>query len=476
MKKFLSCYHPRFATSLVFMLQSTEYDTAEYLAWFWRAPDLRHVARRGSLKLTAKARLLVMLARIIIFAEAAIIVILAHFAITQAPYLVAIVAFILISPLITVYGLAAVLWLGKVLVQNPKERAIIARASKTLETQPGLRIAIAGSYGKTTFKESLLAVLSEGKNVAATPGNMNTPLGISRFIARLKGDEDVLIFELGEYYPGDIARLCNLVRPQLGVITGINEAHLSKFKTLRATTATIFELADYLTDQPVYKNGDNPLVRTHSGVSDPLVYTSGGVNGWEVSHIELAINATSFTAKKDGKTIHARSGLLGAQNIGPLVACIDIADGLGLTTAQITAGLKATKPYEHRMQPRQVAGAWVIDDTYNGNSDGVKAGLAWLAALPAARRIYITPGLVEQGSSTAAVHETIGREIAAVADVVVLIKNSVTPHIMRGLEAAGFTGELKIVDNPVRFYTNLDQFVATGDVVLMQNDWTDNYQ
>jgi UDP-N-acetylmuramoyl-tripeptide--D-alanyl-D-alanine ligase len=305
---------------------------------------------------------------------------------------------------------------------------------------------------------------------------MNTPLGISRFIARLKGDEEVLIFELGEYYPGDIARLCELVRPQLGVITGINEAHLSKFKSLDRTTATIFELADYLTAGPVYKNGDSPLVKARAGAADPLLYTGVGVHGWRVEKVEIAIDGISFVAKHGQKVVHAHSGLLGAQNIGPLVACIDIADGLGLSPAQIERGIAATKPFEHRMQPRPLVGAWVIDDTYNGNSDGVKAGLSWLAAVPATRRIYVTPGLVEQGSSTAAVHEAIGRQIAATADVVVLIKNSVTPHIERGLHAAGFSGELEIVDNPVRFYSNLEQFVAAGDVVLMQNDWTDNYQ
>src|ERR1019366_5388865 len=107
----------------------------------------------------------------------------------------------------------------------------------------------------TTFKEALATILSAGQTVAATPGNMNTPLGISRFVAKLTGKEDILIFELGEYYPGDIKQLCELTKPNLGIITGINEAHLDKFKTLARTTATIFELADYLRAEPLYKNG-----------------------------------------------------------------------------------------------------------------------------------------------------------------------------------------------------------------------------
>lgn len=476
MKKYLTCYHPRFATSLVFMLQSNEYDTAEYLAWFWRAKDLRRVARRGKLTLTAKARLLVLLARVIIVLEAVAVVALVWLGLGHPGWLIAAALVALVAPLITVYALVAVLWIGQVLVQKPKERAIIDRATRTLRAHPGFRIAIAGSYGKTTFKENLLAVLAQGKTVAATPGNMNTPLGISRFIERLKGDEEILIFELGEYYPGDIARLCDLVRPQLGIITGINEAHLSKFKTLEATTDTVFELADYLKDQSVYKNAESELVRGRIPASDPLAYSETSLNGWRVRDIAIGLTETSFTAQRGDKTIRATSGLLGRHQIGPLLAAIDIADRLGLSAAQITAGIATTQPFEHRMQPRPLAGAWIIDDTYNGNSDGVKTGLNWLGSMPATRRIYVTPGLVEQGEKTQEVHEAIGRRAATAADVVVLIKNSVAPHIAAGLQAANFAGELKIVDDPVRFYSNLDQFVATGDVVLMQNDWPDNYQ
>jgi len=118
----------------------------------------------------------------------------------------------------------------------------------------------------------------------------------------------------------------------------------------------------------------------------------------------------------------------------------------------------------------------LIDDTYNGNSDGVKAGLAFLKEQKAKRRIYVTPGLVEQGDKTQEVHEKIGEHIAESADVVVLMNNSVTGYIMNGLDRKKFQGQLIIEDDPLFFYTNLDQFVAAGDVVLMQNDWTDNYR
>jgi UDP-N-acetylmuramoyl-tripeptide--D-alanyl-D-alanine ligase len=469
-------YHPRVPKSLVFMLQASEYDTSDFLNWFWRATDLSRVARRGRLDLTAKAKLLLLFTWLLVAILALDVALAVKLALNEPAYWFAAIVIFLAGPYVLAYGLAAATWLGAALVQRPKERAIIARAAQTIQAHPGYRIAIAGSYGKTTMKEILLATLSEGKKVAATPGNMNTPIGISRFAAKLIGDEEILIFELGEYYPGDIEDLCKLVKPQLGVITGINEAHLSKFKTLENTTNTIFELADYLKSAPVYKNGDNGLVTARAGEKDPLLYTEAGVNGWQVSDIKEELTGTSFTVKKGHETVHITSGLLGRYQAGPLVAALDIAVTLGLTPKQAAAGLSRTKPFEHRMQPRHLGGAWIIDDTYNGNRDGVMAGLAWLAAVPAKRRIYVTPGLVEQGEASQEVHEAIGLAVAGVAGVVVLIKNSTTPHIEAGLRAAKFKGELKVVEDPLRFYENVDQVVAAGDVMLMQNDWTDNYE
>ncbi|MEO7364613.1 MAG: cyanophycin synthetase [Candidatus Saccharimonadales bacterium] len=128
------------------------------------------------------------------------------------------------------------------------------------------------------------------------------------------------------------------------------------------------------------------------------------------------------------------------------------------------------------MQPYQLGGAWVVDDTYNGNLEGVRAGTQLLADLDASRKIYVTPGLVDQGSESARVHTEVGRLIAAASpDLVVLMQNTATDSIVAGLQEAAYKGRLQIESNPLDFYTNLQHFVAAGDLVVMQNDWTDNY-
>lgn len=458
------------------MLQSSNYNLKDYFSWLSRTSDFRKVMRRAGLDYTNKAKLLILAAWLImlIIFVAAIYGIVFFFNSQNIIGLISSVLFIVGAPFSVSYLLTLPLWLGWVLVQKPKQRKIVSNARKIIDNHPALKIAIAGSYGKTTAKEILSTILSEGKKVAYTPGNMNTPIGISRFAKKL-GDCDVIIFELGEEKVGDVKELCDLVQPDMGIITGINEAHLSSFKTLDRTVSTVFELEDYLVDSPLYKNKESKLVSKRIKGKDKLAFDQNGVNGWRTSDIKIDITGTSFIAQKGDKKIVAKTGLLGLHNIGIILVAIDIADMIGLTTKQIEIGISKTIPFEHRMQPRNIHGAWVIDDTYNGNSDGVKVGLLLLKALNAKRKVYITPGLVEQGDKTQEVHEKIGMQIADVADVAVLMNNSVTKYIESGLKEADFHGKLIIVDDPLEFYSNLDQFIANGDVVLMQNDWTDNY-
>jgi UDP-N-acetylmuramoyl-tripeptide--D-alanyl-D-alanine ligase len=481
MQPWLSSYHPRYVRSLVYMLQSSFYDLGETYAWYRRVDDFRRVERRQQLDPTAKARLLLGYLRVIwllliVLGVVIIILGLAHH--SPLVWLLGLIVLAL-TPWLLLISLVIPLWLGKSLIQQPRERKIISAAKQKLVMHPATRIAIAGSYGKTTFKDALAIVLADGLGegvVKATPGNLNTPLGISRFVAQLSGDEKVLIFELGEFYPGDITQLCDLVEPDMGIITGINEAHLSRFKSLERTVATIFELADYLGDKPCYKNGENDLVARRAG-ADPLLYSRNGLGDWKVSGAKADLDGVNFKLEKGKNKLHLKSGLLGLHQIGPLVAITDLAVRLGMPNDRVEKAMAKTKPFEHRMQPRtDASGVTIIDDSYNGNPDGMKAGIELLAELKASHRIYITPGLVEAGDRVAEVHRTIGQELAkAKVDLVMLIETSVAPFIEEGLTSAGFAGKVMRYPTMPAALAAMTGLTVKGDMVLIQNDWTDNY-
>ena len=473
---FLSRYLPSYPLILTYMLQSSEYDTKSYLSWWWRTYDFRRNMNRRVLDRTKKATLLLFLNRLVYGMGIITVLTLGVVGLSTQNNLLTLASIILCILLPTIIGhyILPIIWLGEVLIQKPREKEIISRAKKIIGAHKAYKIAIAGSYGKTTAKEALSIVLSEGKHTASTPGNYNTPLGISRFAENLSGSEEVLVFELGESHVRDVKELCELTQPNLGIITGINEAHLSTFGSIDNTIATIFELKDYLGENPLYVNSESEYVRKGSSEKD-VTFTRKGVNGWSVSNISTSIDGTRFTISRGGVIIKAHVDLLGEHNIGVLSAVIDIADKLGLNSEQIEAGLRKLKIVPHRLQPRYSGGAWIIDDTYNGNIEGVKAGIEVLRSLAAKKRIYVTPGLVEQGEKTAEIHEEIGRCVADVADRVILMKNSTTVHIQRGLRDAEYSGQVQVINDPLEYYKNIDQTVAAGDVVLMQNDWTDNY-
>lgn len=467
----------RYPKVLLYMLQDTEYRFGRYLTWVHRTTDFRYVMKRRTLEVTPKVQLLVLALRVLAAAITVAIGVAIYCGVVwhDTTWFVIATGLFIVAPFILSHGIVFPLFIGYIVIQKPREQALVARASRILESHPGQRIAIAGSYGKTTAKEILKEVLSTGRHVAATPGNMNTAIGISRFVMTLKGDEDILVFELGEEQIGDVRRLARFVRPDIGMITGINEAHLASFKTLDNTAETILALSDFVGPENLYLNGESALVKKYDS-SGGYYYDRNGVDGWRVENAHTAIDGTDFVLLRGRRKIPVHTSMIGLHTVGVVAASVAIADKIGLEAKHIQEGLNAMKPFEHRMQVRPLYGAWIIDDTYNGNSDGFAAGLEFLRSVDAKRRIYVTPGLVEQASKTEEVHIAIGKDIAVSADVVVLMKNSVTEYIKAGLKKGKFHGTLLEIDNPLDFYTNLDQYVATGDVVLMQNDWTDNYR
>lgn len=474
-KNWLSRYSPRYPRSLVYMMQASEYVIRDYLAWFHRTQNFTHVERRKRLVKTPKALVLLVICSLIIVGtmmEAISIIWTGTGSIKYIEFFL----LLLLAPYILAYGIVIPLLLVQVLIQWPVEYLVMKRVRQKLQAHRAVKIGIAGSFGKTTMREILKTVLSEGEKVAAPPHSYNTPLGISRFVRTLSGDEDILIFELGEYYPGDVRKLCHIVQPTIGIITGINEAHLEKFKTLERTAKTIYELADYLGERSVYVNGESGLAKAHAG-SRHLVYDRTGVKDWKVEHEKTDITGTSFTLVKDTTKLELRSALLGLHHIGPFAAAADIGLGLGLSLDQIKKGIAQTKPFAHRLEPKtDPTGVITIDDSYNGNPDGARAAIAFLGSLEGYRRFYVTPGLVEMGTRAADVHQEIGRVLSkAGIEKVVLIKNSVTSAIGAGLQETGYRGEILWFDDALTAFATLPHLTVKGDVVLLQNDWPDQY-
>jgi UDP-N-acetylmuramyl pentapeptide synthase len=477
MQNFTSLYSPNYPTVLVYMLQATEYQVGPYVAWINRTHNFNAVMQRRTLDKTPAARLLLLGIRLGIGLQiigGLVAIYLGHWhQLTGGVYFG--LALAVSYPLVWAYAATLPLLIGRQLITAPREQRLVAESAKIFALHRGMKLAIAGSYGKTTMKELLVTVLSEGKNVAATPANKNVSTSHALFAHELTGDEDILIIEYGEGAPGDVARFARLTQPTHAIITGLAPAHLDKYKTLEAAGQDIFSVADNIPVNQVYVNHQSPAVHPFIRPGFEL-FDTHQVLGWRVVKVQTGLDGTSFSLHKGSKKLVLRSDLVGHHQVSYLAFVAALALQLGLTDKQVKAGIAKTKPFEHRMQPYPLSGAWIIDDTYNGNLEGIRAGTELLKDLEATRKIYVTPGLVDQGATTEQIHIEVGELIAAARpDVVVLMQNSVTAFIQQGLASANFAGRVQIEPVPLEFYTNLKHFVAAGDLVVMQNDWTDNY-
>lgn len=476
-KQFISLYLPNYPMVLVYMLQSTEYQVKPYLQWLWRTKDFTTVMQRRTLEHTkpARALLLAIYGGVLMQISAGVALIQSGLTDDIAGGIAFGAALILSYPIVWAYLLVLPLLLGRWFVTMPADQQRIAAAERIFAGHTGVKIAVVGSYGKTTMKELLSTVLGEGLKVAATPANKNVSSSHARFAQTLSGREDAVIIEYGEGAPGDVARFARYTHPTHAVITGVAPAHLDRYKTLKAAGEDIFSVSEFLDGKQVFVNNESGDARPFLKPEYQLFDVNGAL-GWRVSSVRVGFEGTSFTMSKAKSSIKLKSGLIGEHQVGFLAFAAALAVELGLTTEQVKAGVAKTQPFEHRMQPYHLGKAWIIDDTYNGNLEGVRAGTKLLKRLKADRKIYVTPGLVDQGPETERVHVEMGELIAgAKPAIVVLMKNSTTSYIKRGLEQGGYKGEVRIEHHPLDFYTNLAHFVAKGDLVLMQNDWPDSY-
>ncbi len=366
------------------------------------------------------------------------------------------------------------------------KQRIITAAEKKLLLFPRLKIiAITGSYGKTTMKEVLAAIAGEQYTVLKTPDNINTPLGIARLIIeKLNATTDIFIVEMGAYQKGNIKKLCALAPPHISILTGINEAHLERFGSIEKTIAAKFEIVRYARpDATIILNADNEhstdAYKRYVGAKPVLFYTARNnpLSHHRVENIRHAENGLHMSCVITPGNYEIKTALLGDYAAGTIMGAIIAAETLGISKEKIIQGIAFIKPISHRLEPiAGPRGILIIDDSYNGNPEGAHEAIRVLARFAPRRKIYLTPGLVETGHRALAVHHALGKELAAVADLVILIKNSATTSIAAGLAAAAFPSE-KIMwfENALHAHAALAGILKSGDVILFQNDLPDNY-
>ncbi|MDD5623114.1 MAG: UDP-N-acetylmuramoyl-tripeptide--D-alanyl-D-alanine ligase [Candidatus Peribacteraceae bacterium] len=343
----------------------------------------------------------------------------------------------------------ALSWLVFLPLDHFLKHRVMARAMSLRRAHPDLVvIGITGSVGKTTTKELLLHLLREQK-AHATPAYVNTEMGVAQWLTKELSSPTppkILIVEMGAYRRGEIALLCRITQPTIGIITFIGTQHMGLFGSQQALLETKAELFDALPqDGLAILNGDSPLADAlgEHAHSPTLTVSTGGGGDLEAMEIEETGTGVRFRLGDDYCTLP----LHGTHNVTNVLLALAAAEVLGLKRKESIKRLATFRPPEHTFSVRTIRALTLLDDTHNASPVSFKAAIGWAKAQPAEEKVLFTSGLIELGEAEDRIHTELGIEASGVFDRVIFTHRRHARAFERGLGTAveSFTKTTKSV-------------------------------
>jgi UDP-N-acetylmuramoyl-tripeptide--D-alanyl-D-alanine ligase len=286
----------------------------------------------------------------------------------------------------------------------------LARARREEITGPV--VAVTGTNGKTSTRQLIAAVLATAFRVHATRGNLNNLVGVPLTILSAPEDAQALVVEAGASIPGEIARLAEIIRPTLAVITNVAPGHLEGFGTVEAV---LEEKISLLKGVPVAVVGPEPpeLAERARRLAGRVV-TAGVGPGSQVRPARWSLDASGrATIEMDGRKM--RLPLIGAHQAGNAMLALAVAAELKLDLGAAAAALERVELPSGRGQVLHAGQLTVINDAYNANPGSLAAALDTVRAMRDGRRLVIVVGtMLELGTHSRSQHERMADAIEAV--------------------------------------------------------------
>jgi UDP-N-acetylmuramoyl-tripeptide--D-alanyl-D-alanine ligase len=381
---------------------------------------------------------------------------------------------------VAVSGLVAPLLVdGALWLVAPLERALarrhITRATATLRRISPTVVAITGSYGKTTTKQYARHLISGSRRVVATPASFNNAAGLSRAITeQLAPGTDVFIAEMGTYGKGEISSLCEWVQPQIGVVTAIGPVHLERMRSLDTIVEAKSEILECVATAVLNVDAYGlAAVADANRLAGKRVIACSGER--LTSPVDIRV------VREDGRlTIDAGESCTATLNHAAqpsnLACAIAIAVAVDVPWDEIEPRLASLPQPEHRQEVAVAAsGVHVIDNTFSSNPASAESSLSLLAFTGAvdARRVVVTPGMVELGKQQFHENERLGSGASLVADDIVVVGQTNRRALIQG--AAGGLAAVHQVATREEAVAWVRSELEAGDVVLYENDLPDHY-
>jgi UDP-N-acetylmuramoyl-tripeptide--D-alanyl-D-alanine ligase len=345
-------------------------------------------------------------------------------------------------------------------------------------------VAITGSNGKTTTKEMLAAILTcafGAERILKTTGTQNNLVGLPLTLLRLRDGMSAAIVELGMNAPGEIWRLAEIARPDVGVITSLAPAHLQGLGSIEGVAVAKGELYRCLRPSATaVVNADEPLLLAQArafpghqvrfGVGDAASVGEPAPAVRATDIVDQGLDGFAFRLAVEGREAAIQLGLPGAHNVTNVLAAAAAAHALGVSFEAVREGLAHFQPPPMRMEiVRLPSGVTVLNDAYNANPASMAAALRTLAASRGGRRLAALGDMRELGSQTAEAHRALGAVAAGVCLDALFLLGDHAGEVRAGAEGAGMGSDRIIVGSSHEdLAARLGAYCRAGDVLLVK--------
>jgi Alr-MurF fusion protein len=344
-------------------------------------------------------------------------------------------------------------------------RAILERWQPTV-------IAVTGSVGKTSTKEAIATVLASNFATFRSWENYNDLLGLPLSLGRLEKKHQFAVLELGCDHPGEIAQLCAIARPHIGVLTNISPVQMLYFENIAHLASELMTLFTSLREQgiAIYNADDTLINELLSRLPRHNEQRSIAYAPSRVRDVEIIWEGTRCTLPFDKQTcadgpLQLSSQLLGAHHVATMLAAYTVARHCNLQPVEIQQALSQVRPVSGRLYPLQgIAGTRLLDDTHNASPLSMSAGLETLKALPARCRIAVLGDMLNLGNSAGEEHSPLGGRVQACANYLIT-RGEHAALIAESARQAGLPAERVFVTS-----THEDAARAVRDIVKSSED------
>ena len=245
-------------------------------------------------------------------------------------------------------------------------------------------LGIAGSNGKTTTKELIASILQKRFKVAYTQGNLNNHIGVPLTVLSISPEDEIAVVEMGANHVGEIAELCEIAKPDVGMITNIGKAHIEGFGSYENVIQAKCELYDYIREHEgkVFVNRDNPVLTAHSGAMDRILYGRDDSSLFVSGTLSDKTPFLHFDWNFFEHPHQVKTNLVGEYNLDNALAAAAIGKYYGITAKEISDALENYTPKNNRSQFERTAYNDLIIDAYNANPSSMKLALEHFVKIP----------------------------------------------------------------------------------------------